>query len=77
MRTLNFLYAALLVATSFLTSASALRSDKVKLSNVQSLTFRKGMQTSYRRVSAIPQVRSRPSKLPNAPPPTTNKHPSR
>jgi len=56
MRSLNFLYAALLAATSFLDSASALRSDKVKLSNVQSLTFRKGMQTSHRRVSAIPQV---------------------
>jgi hypothetical protein len=64
MRSLHFLYTALLAATSFLSSASALRSDKVKLSNVQSLTFRKGMQTSHRRVSAIPQVRSCPSKCP-------------
>jgi hypothetical protein len=53
---LDFLYPALLAATSFVDGASALRSDKVKLSNVQSLTFRKGLQTSHRRVPSIPQV---------------------
>jgi hypothetical protein len=77
MRSLNFLYAALLAATSFLSSASALRSDKVKLSNVQSLTFRKGMQTSHRRVSAIPQVHPHPSTSSKYPTNTTNTHYSR
>lgn len=53
MRLLSFLYPALLLAGS----AEALRSgNKVKLSNVQSLTLRKDAKTSHRRVSAIPQV---------------------
>jgi len=54
MHPLSFLYPALLVASG----AEALRSaPKVKLSNVQSLTLRKDLQTSHRRVSSIPQVR--------------------
>jgi hypothetical protein len=53
MHILNYLYPALLAASG----ASALRSgSKVKLSNVQSLTLRKDLQTSHRRVSALPQV---------------------
>jgi hypothetical protein len=54
MHLLSFLYPALLAASG----AEALRSgSKVKLSNVQSLTLRKDLQTSHRRVSALPQVR--------------------
>ncbi|EMD67681.1 hypothetical protein GGP41_007656 [Bipolaris sorokiniana] len=49
----NFLYPALLAASG----AEALRSDKVKLSNIQSLTLRKGQQTSARRVDPIPQLK--------------------
>jgi hypothetical protein len=52
MRFLGFLYPALLCASG----AEALRSDKVKLSNIQSLTLRKGLDTSHRRVDAMPQV---------------------
>lgn len=52
MRLLNFLYAVLLSACS----AHALRSDKVKLSKIESLTLRKGLDTSHRRVDAMPQV---------------------
>jgi hypothetical protein len=63
MHLLNFLYPALIAASG----AEALRSgSKVKLSNVQSLTLRKDLQTSHRRVSAIPQVR-----LSKAPPLTS------
>lgn len=50
----NFIYPALLAASG----AEALRSDKVKLSNIQSLTLRKDQQTSARRVDPIPQVRN-------------------
>lgn len=57
MRILNLLYAALLSACG----AQALRSDKVKLSNIQSLTLRKGLDTSHRRVDAMPQVRLAPA----------------
>lgn len=53
MHLVSFLYPALLAASG----ADALRSDKVKLSNIQSLTLRKGLQTSARRVDPIPQVR--------------------
>jgi hypothetical protein len=54
MHLLSFLYPALLAVSG----ADALRSgSKVKLSNVQSLTLRKDLQTSHRRVSALPQVR--------------------
>lgn len=52
MRVLKLLYAVLLSACG----AQALRSDKVKLSNIQSLTLRKGLDTSHRRVDAMPQV---------------------
>ncbi|KAJ4324139.1 hypothetical protein N0V94_001495 [Neodidymelliopsis sp. IMI 364377] len=52
MRILNFIYAALLSACG----AQALRSDKVKLSNIQSLTLRNGLDTSHRRVDAMPQL---------------------
>lgn len=52
MRVLDFLYPALLAC-----GVDGLRAaPKVKLSNVQSLTLRKGLQTSHRRVDAIPQV---------------------
>jgi hypothetical protein len=55
MHLLNYLYPALLAASG----AEALRAgSKVKLSNVQSLTLRKDLQTSHRRVSALPQVRT-------------------
>ncbi|CBY00974.1 similar to transmembrane protein 66 precursor [Plenodomus lingam JN3] len=54
MRLTNALYAALL-ATS---GVEALRSEsKVKLKNIQSLTLRKGLQTSHRRVDPIPQLK--------------------
>ncbi|KAF1839007.1 DUF1183-domain-containing protein [Decorospora gaudefroyi] len=50
----SFLYPALLASSG----AEALRSgSKVKLSNVQSLTLRKGQQTSARRVDPIPQLK--------------------
>ncbi|KAF1851017.1 DUF1183-domain-containing protein [Cucurbitaria berberidis CBS 394.84] len=53
MHILSFLYPALLAASG----AEALRSgSKVKLSNVQSLTLRKGQSTSHRRVDAMPQL---------------------
>ncbi|KAJ8110555.1 hypothetical protein OPT61_g6639 [Boeremia exigua] len=52
MRVLSLLYATLLSACG----AQALRSDKVKLSNIQSLTLRKGLDTSHRRVAAMPQL---------------------
>ncbi|KAF2446117.1 DUF1183-domain-containing protein [Karstenula rhodostoma CBS 690.94] len=57
MRPLNFLSSALLAATTLLEPASALRSNKIKLSQIQSLTLRKDQQTSHRRVSAIPQLK--------------------
>ena len=67
MHLLSFLCPALL-ATS---GAEALRSDKVKLSNIQSLTLRKGLQTSARRVDPIPQVRDT-TPLPHHPSNSTN-----
>lgn len=57
MRSLNFLSTALLAAATLLEPVSALRSDKVKLSKIQSLTLREDQQTSHRRVSAIPQLK--------------------
>jgi hypothetical protein len=63
MHILNYFYPALLAASG----ASALRSGaKVKLSSVQSLTLRKDLQTSHRRVSALPQV-ILPENILNAP----------
>ena len=59
MRLLSFLYPALLAASG----AEALRSDKVKLAKIESLTLRKGQQTSARRVDPIPQVRIHPTRL--------------
>ncbi|KAF2639049.1 DUF1183-domain-containing protein [Massarina eburnea CBS 473.64] len=57
MQIFSLLYPALLAATTLITPATALRSDnKVKLSQVQSLTLRKGLQSSHRRVSSIPQL---------------------
>lgn len=51
MRILGTLSATLLALASILEPATAaLRSDKVKLSKIQSLTLRKGLQTSHRRV---------------------------
>ncbi|KAH4000347.1 hypothetical protein HBH70_029970 [Parastagonospora nodorum] len=50
----TFLCPVLLAASG----ADALRSgSKVKLSNVQSLTLRKDLETSHRRVSSIPQLK--------------------
>ena len=37
--------------------ASAKKHEKILLSKVQSLTLRKGLKTTHRRVSAVPQVR--------------------
>jgi hypothetical protein len=55
MHLLTFLYPAFLCAST----SEALRSgSKVKLTNVQSLTLRKDLQTSHRRVNALPQVRT-------------------
>ncbi|CAI6333426.1 unnamed protein product [Periconia digitata] len=55
MHLLNLFYSVLLAAT-FCDGTSALRSaPKVKLSNVQSLTLRKDLKTSHRRVSPLPQ----------------------
>ncbi|RII10071.1 hypothetical protein CUC08_Gglean006061 [Alternaria sp. MG1] len=53
MHLVNFLYPALLAASG----AEALRSDKVKLANIQSLTLRKDQKTSARRVDPIPQLK--------------------
>lgn len=54
MRLTSAIYAALLAASG----AEALRSDsKIKLTKIQSLTLRKGLQTSNRRVDAIPQLK--------------------
>ncbi|KAL5444473.1 hypothetical protein PMIN06_008385 [Paraphaeosphaeria minitans] len=57
MRPLNLLSSALLATTTLVAPALALRSDKVKLSKIQSLTLRKDAPTSHRRVSAIPQLK--------------------
>ncbi|KAF2257786.1 DUF1183-domain-containing protein [Lojkania enalia] len=55
---LNLLYPALLVASSFWGASEALGSgNKIKLSQVQSLTLRKDLKTSHRRVPAIPQLK--------------------
>jgi hypothetical protein len=62
MHLLGFLYPALLAASG----AQALRSDKVKLAKIESLTLRKGQQTSARRVDPIPQVRIHATR-PNGP----------
>ncbi|KAF2790814.1 DUF1183-domain-containing protein [Melanomma pulvis-pyrius CBS 109.77] len=57
MHCLNFLYPALLTTTTLFDGALALRSgNKIKLSNVQSLTLRSGLKTSHRRVPAMPQL---------------------
>ena len=56
---LKFLYSILF--TLYVSSVQGLvprNSDKsVLLSNVKSLTLRKDLKTTYRRVSAVPQVR--------------------
>lgn len=57
MRLSNTLFATLLAATSLIEPTSALRSDKVKLSKIQSLTLRNGLKTSHRRVDALPQLK--------------------
>lgn len=60
----SFLYPALLATSSFIGAEAAntrsSNGNKVKLSNVQSLTLRKGLETSHRRVSAMPQVQRHP-----------------
>ena len=57
MHLLPFLYPTLLAASTLISSTTALRSDKIKLSQIQSLTLRKDQKTSHRRVSAIPQLK--------------------
>lgn len=56
---LNTLAPLLATSLALIDGASALRSkagEKIQLSKVQSLTLRAGLQTSHRRVSAIPQL---------------------
>ncbi|KAF2474116.1 DUF1183-domain-containing protein [Lindgomyces ingoldianus] len=58
MHYLTFLYPVLLASSAFFSGGEALRSgQKIKLSNVQSLTLRKGLETSHRRVPALPQLK--------------------
>lgn len=59
MRPLDFLYPALLTLSACLTETQAARkpSDSVLLSNVKTLTLRKDLKTSHRRVAAVPQVK--------------------
>jgi hypothetical protein len=58
MHSLRFLYPAFLAALALVGSVDGARkpSNSVLLSNVQTLTLRKDLKTSHRRVSAIPQV---------------------
>ena len=58
MRFLDFLYPALLTLSihSLETEAARKPGDSVLLSSVKTLTLRKDLKTSHRRVSAVPQV---------------------
>lgn len=58
MRYLCFLYPALLASSALVGIVEGVRkpANSVLLSNVQSLTLRKDLKTSHRRVPAIPQV---------------------
>ncbi|KAI9799687.1 MAG: hypothetical protein M1825_004422 [Sarcosagium campestre] len=59
MRPFEFLYPALLTVSTLYDSveASKVPEKAVLLSNVKTLTLRKDLKTSHRRVSAIPQLR--------------------
>ncbi|KAI9797503.1 MAG: hypothetical protein M1833_005414 [Piccolia ochrophora] len=59
MRLFDLLCPALLAALSLSSDADAAKkpANSVLLSNVKSLTLRKGLKTSHRRVSAIPQLK--------------------
>jgi len=58
MHYLSFLYPALLASSIFDTVEGARKpANSVLLSNVQSLTLRKDLKTSHRRVPAIPQLK--------------------
>jgi len=61
MHALEFLYPALLTLSAFTGETEAARgsgaTNSVLLSNVKTLTLRKDLRTSHRRVSAIPQLR--------------------
>ena len=54
----SFLYPALLASSALVGIVEGVRkpANSVLLSNVQSLTLRKDLKTSHRRVPAIPQV---------------------
>ena len=58
MRYLSFLYPTLLASSALVGIVEGVRkpANSVLLSNVQSLTLRKDLKTSHRRVPAIPQV---------------------
>ena len=58
MRYLSFLYSTLLASSALVGIVEGVRkpANSVLLSNVQSLTLRKDLKTSHRRVPAIPQV---------------------
>jgi len=62
MRPLDFLCPALLTLSACVGGAQAARkpSDSVLLSNVKTLTLRKDLKTSHRRVAAVPQVGQAP-----------------
>ncbi|KAI9847799.1 MAG: hypothetical protein M1837_001692 [Sclerophora amabilis] len=59
MKPLDFLYPALLAVSAFTDDATASKksSNSVLLSSVKTLTLRKDLKTSHRRVSAVPQLK--------------------
>ena len=59
MRLLDFLYPALLAVSSLAGDAQAARkpATNVLLSTVKTLTLRKDLKTTHRRVSAVPQLK--------------------
>ncbi|OCL14768.1 hypothetical protein AOQ84DRAFT_384483 [Glonium stellatum] len=59
MHYLSFLYPLLLASSAFVGTVGGVRkpANSVLLSNVQSLTLRKDVKTSHRRVPAIPQLK--------------------
>ncbi|MCJ1361506.1 hypothetical protein MMC16_000606 [Acarospora aff. strigata] len=59
MRPLDFLYPALLTLSTFAVETEGARkaSDSLLLSTVKTLTLRKDLKTSHRRVAAVPQLK--------------------
>ncbi|ORY16170.1 hypothetical protein BCR34DRAFT_584626 [Clohesyomyces aquaticus] len=59
MHYLNFLYPVLLATSTFFGGGEAAlpKGQRIKLSKVQSLTLRKDMKTSHRRVPPLPQLK--------------------